>query len=419
MLVDYLAVTLFVLSVADTIRSRRFLPAFFVLCYMLPFLPLFAAPFGMDVTFWTGDRFVYPHDSAEVARMQQIWASSSLGVILGLVASRVRISRSPNVGFQKSEIPHHLARCLVLGWDRAMWIFLTTAALVLQRFISVGDTLAESFPGYELAVCLLLLLCWTLAFHSTTKAYYLVAACLTAAYVWSQVRTGDRDFFLILIALMLRLAAFRSSAGGVIAVGIAGLVLMLSGAVISMVRMDVELSAEGLFEFLAFNSWNATILPVLLMVENEASNGALLYGKTYIDLILSVPPSPFFAYLGVEKPIQSDNPAFWFFVDGLGGMHIVGVALRNFALTGVCVQSLLFVLTLARLERRLHVARSPWGTYFYLCVAGALMHTVWYSLMSMLNALVLFLAFYAIFSIRLSIPGYMRGSDPRLPGRLE
>lgn len=416
MFIDYLAVTLFVLSVVATVRSSRFLPAFFVLCYTLPFFPLLAAPFGMDVTFWTGDRFVYPHDSDEVSRMQQIWVSSSLGVILGLVASRIRLLRSPRAGEQESEIQHGLARCLVLCWSRAIWIFLATAALVLQRFLSDGETLAERFPGYELTVCLLLLLCWTLAFHATTRRYYLVAACLTVAYIWSQVHTGDRDFFLVLIALMLRLTALRSSAGGMLAVGIGGLVLMLFGAVISMVRMDVELSAEGLFEFLAFNSWNATILPVLLMVENEASSGMLLYGKTYVDLILSVPPSPLFGLLGVEKPIQGDNPAFWFFIDGLGGMHVAGVALRNFALAGVCVQCLLFVLALAKLEQRLHVVHGPWSTYLYLCVAGSLMHTVWYSLMSMLNTLVFFFLLYAIFSIRLSVPLYMRGTESRLPG---
>lgn len=399
----YLSATIFALSVAYTLKVGSFLPAFFVLCYMLPFLPLLAAPLGIDVVFWTGERFVYAADSAEISRMQQIWLSSSVGVILGLMVSRLRVRRSVGPHSQQAIAQHAVPSFAVLGWHRAALIFLVSAGLISLRFSTGSGTEDEVVTGYELIVCLMLLLCWTLVIHTAKKPYFFITGCLTIAYVWSQVQTGDRDFFLIIIALALRMGAMRSGARGMLAIGALGLILVLAGAVISMTRLDVDLTAAGLFEYMAFNSWNATILPVLLMVEGEANGGALLYGKTYLDLILSVPPSPIFSLFGIEKPIQADNPAFWFFIPGLGGMHVVGVALRNFDLVGVALQSFLFVLVLAVLERRLRGAHNPWKTLLYLYVSGAMMHTIWYGFISIMNTLIFYLFVYLFFSIRFYI----------------
>ena len=403
MFLAYLSATIFALSVAYTLKAGSFLPAFFLLCYMLPFLPLLAAPLGMDVVFWTGERFVYAADSAEISRMQQIWLSSSVGVILGLMVSRLRVRRSAGPHSQQDIAQHAVSSFAVLGWHRAALIFLISAGLISLRFSTGSGTENELVTGYELIVCLMLLLCWTLVIHTANKPYLFITGCLTIAYVWSQVQTGDRDFFLVIIALALRMGAMRSRAKGMLAIGALGLILVLSGAVISMTRLDVDLTAAGLFEYMAFNSWNATILPVLLMVEGEANGGALLYGKTYLDLILSVPPSPIFSLLGIEKPIQADNPAFWFFIPGLGGMHVVGVALRNFDLVGVALQSFLFVLILAVLERRLRGAHNPWKTLLYLYVSGAMMHTIWYGFISIMNTLIFYLFVCFLFSIRFYI----------------
>ena len=399
----YLSATIFALSVAYTLKVGSFLPAFFVLCYMLPFLPLLAAPLGIDVVFWTGERFVYAADSAEISRMQQIWLSSSVGVILGLMVSRLRVRRSVGPHSRQAIPQHAVSSFAVLGWHRAALIFLVSAGLISLRFSTGSGTENEVVTGYELIVCLMLLLCWTLVIHTANKSYLFITGCLTIAYVWSKVQTGDRDFFLVIIALALRMGAMRSGARGMLAIGALGLILVLAGAVISMTRLDVDLTAAGLFEYMAFNSWNATILPVLLMVEGEANGGALLYGKTYLDLILSVPPSPIFSLFGIEKPIQADNPAFWFFIPGLGGMHVVGVALRNFDLVGVALQSFLFVLVLAVLERRLRGAHNPWKTLLYLYVSGAMMHTIWYGFISIMNTLIFYLFVYLFFSIRFYI----------------
>jgi hypothetical protein len=88
------------------------------------------------------------------------------------------------------------------------------------------------------------------------------------------------------------MARYRQSWIMLLSAGIAGFTLVLCGAVISMLRMDVDLSVDELITYLFFNSWNATILPVILMVEEEwDGEGAMLMGKTYLDLLLSVVPT--------------------------------------------------------------------------------------------------------------------------------
>jgi hypothetical protein len=82
----------------------------------------------------------------------------------------------------------------------------------------------------------------------------------------------------------------------------------------------------------------------------------------------------------------------------MGGMHAAGVALRNFGLAGVFIQVAAFSYALCKLERYCVAAQRLWPMMFlYVTVAGAVMHAVWYSLISMVNALLLFAILYLLF----------------------
>lgn len=220
---------------------------------------------------------------------------------------------------------------------------------------------------------------------------------LTAAYSWSQILTGDRDFFIVIIAVMLMVSVIENwRRTALLGLGVVGIVMVLFGTLVSIVRMDVDISLESLFLFVANNSWNATILPVILMIEEEWGSGFYLYGKSYFDLIISIIPSPFFKIFDIDKPINIDNPAAWFYVEGLGGMHASGVALRNYGLLGVFMQVFIWVLILAQVELRCRKSHSFWNIFLYLCLAGSLMHAVWYGLASLVNALVFYFGVYLI-----------------------
>ena len=78
-------------------------------------------------------------------------------------------------------------------------------------------------------------------------------------------------------------------------------------------------------------------------------------------------------------------------------MHAAGVALRNFGLAGVFIQIAVFTYALCKLERYYVAMQRLWPMFLYVTVAGAMMHTVWYSLISMVNALLLFGILYLLF----------------------
>jgi hypothetical protein len=400
------AALLFVLALVQTVRASLFLPAFFVLCYMLPFFPLLASSADMDAMFWTGERFVYSPESLQVMALSQVWLVSSLGVICGLLISRVRIRFIDN---SMSLVRYSPLK--VWGQDRRFngayaVIFVLALSLVVLRSLIGGDEIEGAVAGGELITSLLLLLGWTFALVRRKLTYVVGSVFLTSTYAWSQIRTGDRDFFIVIIAVMLILSVLNNwRRAALLGVGLAGAAMVLGGTLISMVRMDVEVSIESLLVYIAFNSWNATILPVLLMIEKEWGTDFFLYGKSYIDLILSFAPSLFYTLFGWEKPVSTDNPAMWFYIEGMGGMHASGVALRNFGLPGVFAQAFLWVLLLARVELLCRTARGFWSIFLYLCLAGALMHAVWYSLISMVNAFVFFAGAYLISSLA-------RGASP-------
>lgn len=393
----YASVAFFLIACAVVVRIGLYLPAFFFLCYMLPFLPIFAATAGVDCTFWNDDRFVFAPDSEQVQRLSLVWLMSSLGVIVGVALSFIRISTFGKLRLRepaKSTPPTQS-----IDGIRMKLIFTVSAILVLFRTYTGGDVAeAASLPGMEIVICIVLLLCWVIAIQDGSSLAFLPAFGLTGLYIWSQVSSGDRDFFLIIIALgLLLMARHRKNWTMLLSGGIAGFVVILSGTAISMLRMDVDLSVDELITYLFFNSWNATILPVILMIEEEWVGGTMLLGKSYLDLLLSVAPTPIFQLFGAEKPITVDNPAFWFFIEGLGGMHAVGVALRNFGLAGVFIQITAFSYALCKLERYCVATQRLWPMFLYVTVAGATMHALWYSLISMVNALLLFGILYLLF----------------------
>jgi hypothetical protein len=187
-----------------------------------------------------------------------------------------------------------------------------------------------------------------------------------------------------------------------------GFILVSLGSLIAIMRMDVDINLSDFIIYLYYNSWTATIQPVLLMMEAEYEIGPTLFGKSYFDLMISVIPTFIYLFFDQQKPITIDNPAAWFFVQGMGGMHAVGVAWRNFGLFGVFLQCTLVVSLLSRLERVLIAKKSFWTQFFYLVVASQLMHTIWYSLINIINGLVLFFLIYFVFNIEY-IPKFIAG----------
>lgn len=392
----YISIAAFISVCVVAIRVGLYLPAFFVLCYMLPFLPVVPAVYSNTAHFWTGDAFSYEINSLEVLAISAVWLASSLGCILGFGLQKVALI-----------FPSHTQKGVAWVFDNCVFnkrlrflvIYILASLFVGWRLIIEGDAGGDVIFGGETIVCVFLLFTILVAWKRNNIFLSVLCAFLASFYIFAQVLYGDRDFFTIIVALMLFFSANRLGGyAGMLKLVAVGTLIVGIGALISMLRMSVDVSFDEFIGFFYYNSWTATIQPVLLMLQSEWNAGPTLFGKSYLDLILSFVPSVVYSMFDLVKPISSDNPALWFYVEGMGGMHAAGVAWRNFGLAGVFFQCAAAVVLLSKIEKYMVSRHTFWASFFYMTIASQLMHTVWYSLVSMVNVLVLFIIIYCFFS---------------------
>ncbi len=376
---------------AFSLALAQYALVFLQVCYSVSFLPVAWAVLGERVVFWNASIFEYESASAVVQYMAAIWLFSSIGFAIGQctgfrrVPARARIVRA-NLGSVRSDVG---------VWNTAL-VYVAGCTLIALRIATRG-TASEILPGFEFLLYINLLFAWTIAIVGGDMRLKGLAALMTVFFVASQASTGDRDFVVVVGALaVVYLVKHRPSFTRLAAMFALAVAVIVAGALLSILRMDLPYSPEELLVYLRFNSWNAIILPVVQLVEAEWETGNWLLGRSYLDVLLSLPPSPLFALLGIEKPIVVDNPALWFYVQGLGGIHVSGVAFRNFGLAGVLVQAWILSYGLARAQQWYQRSPTVWPTFLLLTLCAVVMHTLWYGLIHLAHALVSFAAIFAL-----------------------
>lgn len=392
------ATILFCCVLVLSLAMRQYSVAFLHSCYSVSFFAVVGAVFGWDVAFWNVDVFVYPADAVVSQYIALVWAVSSVGTAYGLSAALFCVdtrctnrsirARAANLG-----LPPELNR------TNTAFAFAGVVALLAIR---LGNSLraVDTLPGFESILYMAVLLLWAIALSGRALWRFALAATATALFTISQIISGDRDFIVVFFALIVvYLVSSQVSFARLLAVSLAISTIVLGGTILSMTRMDVTTSGAELVDFLRFNSWNAVLLPVVLMVEAEWYSDAWLLGKTYLDVLMSLPPSPLFSLVGMEKPIVTDNPAEWFYVQGLGGMHASGVAYRNFGFVGVFAQAAAFAFGITWVQVRYQLFPTFWRGFLLLVVLAAVMHTLWYGLVYLGNSLVFFALLYFVLNL--------------------
>lgn len=378
-------------ALALSLLLAQYALVFLQVCYSVSFLPVVSAILAERVAFWNASIFEYESRSVVVQYMALIWLLSSIGFVLGQVTA-FRPVRGPDRRF---ELGFASVRAELGLWNIAL-IYAAGCALIGLR-IATSGTVSEVLPGFEFLLYVTILFAWAIALVGADVRLTALATVMTALFVASQAATGDRDFIVVIGALaVIYLVRHRPSFGRLAAMFVLTVVVVVLGAALSIVRMGVDFSPEELLVYLRFNSWNAIILPVVRLVEAEWDGGAWLMGRSYLDVLLSVPPSPLFGLLGIEKPIDTDNPALWFYVQGLGGIHVSGVAFRNFGLAGVLVQAWILAFGLARVQQWYQRRPVIWPTLLMLTLCAVVMHTLWYGLIYLAHALFSFGVIFVI-----------------------
>lgn len=135
------------------------------------------------------------------------------------------------------------------------------------------------------------------------------------------------------------------------------------------------------------NTWTAVALNNLgLAADYNYGTIEYMYGQTYLDYILSLPPGAITKALGYERPLEGEaNPASWYFgLIAAGGMHPVVVPFRNLGIWGVLGVMALFGTFICYCE-----AMNERGTLFarllYGCVCTSSMLWFWYGDMNMIR----------------------------------
>jgi oligosaccharide repeat unit polymerase len=225
------------------------------------------------------------------------------------------------------------------------------------------------------------------------------SSILVLAYCVANAMTGDRDFVVLVVAyilgLMFRYNQFIKLRTLLFVAAFMAL-LLISGVVVSMSRMDVDLTSDNITQYFLFNSWNAIILPLVQQLTNFWDGEHLRYGQTYLDMFLSLAPSPFYSAFGLEKPIMLDNPALWYYITGLGGIHVAGVAFENFGLFGVFLNGFISMCFLRLIDSRCR-EDDFLRLFLYMLCAASVMHWVWYGEIYLLNSLVFYVMSLGLF----------------------
>lgn len=269
---------------------------------------------------------------------------------------------------------------------------------VSLRLINV-DAMLEMFAGVEALVVFSIIAVTAMAFAYSSRYMLTLSTLLVLAYSVANAMTGDRDFVVLVVAyvlgLMYRYSHLIKFKTLLCVAAFMGVVLS-SGVIVSMVRMDIDLTTDNIEEFFLYNSWNAIILPLVEQLTSFWDGEHLRYGQTYLDMFLSLAPSPIYTAFDVVKPITLDNPAYWYFITGMGGIHAAGVAFENFGLFGVFLNGFITVCFFRFVDSRWR-DNDFLQLFLYMLCAASIMHSVWYGEISLLNAMVFYVLSLGLF----------------------
>lgn len=357
----------------------------------MPFLGLVSPLWGGAITLWPIGDYDFHLDDLLVFRLALVWF---LGIVGGLLAYLLSFLM-PARNLYPRRSPFFLAMDFKMG---GVIFFTLSVFFIAFRFVNTSAML-EMSAGIELVVVFAIIAITALSFTYPSRLMLTVSAVLVISYCVSNAMSGDRDFVVLVVAYILGLMfrfseqiKFKTLAFVAMFMGL----LLVSGVFVSMSRMDVDFTSGNISQYLFFNSWNAIILPLVEQLYSLWDGESLRYGQTYIDMFLSLAPSPIYSALGIEKPIMVDNPALWYYITGLGGIHVAGVAFENFGLFGVFLNGFISVCFLRLIDSRCHDDNFL-RIFLYMLCAASIMHWIWYGEIYLLNSLVFYIISLGLF----------------------
>lgn len=365
--------------------TKRYLVALYALCYSVPFLGLIRGIWTTQVVLWPIGNYSFDVSATITERLTEVWC---VGLVGSLSALLFFCKKQAFIIAPQRLFSVELKDVKIIAW----FFFIVSVVYILFRLRYAEEVLGV-FTGVEsFAICSIVVF-FAYSLLMQKKSLLLLSAALIVAYAYANALTGDRDFIVLVVGVTMgSLFYYHKYINFKVLLLVAAVMILLmgGGVYVSMERMNVPVTEENIAQYFLFNSWNAIILPVVDQLTNHWNGDHMRYGQTYADMFMSLAPSPFYSYFDLVKPISQDNPASWYYIFGLGGMHAAGVAFENFGLPGVFIDTALSTVLLRLLDRR-GESRSYLRYLLYMLCAASVMHWLWYGAMYILNALVFYL----------------------------
>jgi oligosaccharide repeat unit polymerase len=214
---------------------------------------------------------------------------------------------------------------IVYIWFAAVWI------------VSEQPTLSPE-ARYKVRRFLVVLLGFVVVFLNLLKGSRTVAGLIAAvAFLYISERPRPEDGVLDLRALM------RKRVRRILPWGLAIFAVFMVWGEVRATYVEGAINWAGMWERLSkvyrSGEWVAGIFACLGLAEEFfAGSMQFLYGRTYLDYLMSLPPGPIANLLDFERPINAtQGPSWWYQGYTVGGMNPIVVPFKNFGPIGVLI----------------------------------------------------------------------------------
>jgi hypothetical protein len=389
-----------------------------VLAYALPFAVTLGYLFNRNFKWWpTPEAIQLMSDELLIRQMIAVGTVGLIGLIVGIrLANRPLPPAPPRPTVNEYSMSAPLYSAILLFAIGLSWISAPKGTLLTGAYSEIVSSTAATDLHFNSAYFISYVI-FVIAFLDSERTanvqlrkYKLATLAIVVAYVviFLQLLRGDRESSGALVALAglyLTSPSAHETWQGVLArhqhrlrrMLMPAFLVVLLYALVGAVRNDVAAARRGAVEIDPVltliglqSSWTAVLLTNLAIgAQYRAGDMDLLYGETYVDYALSLPPSLVTNALGIERPLEpTTGPSWWSLGIGIGGIHAALVPFKNFGIFGVLLILSSFGFLIGRIERA-----SLYGGFWGRLLLGTMLSTVlfwfWYGDMYVIRALMI------------------------------
>ena len=411
-------------------RQLSLLTRFMIVLYTMPFGVTINYLFKADYLWWyTPASVELQQDRLLLTQMISVGLIGLLGLLSGVRLGQESVRRrqphdSRMAPVRQRTLPASLFIALLACAVFAVWLMAPPKNLFEAPYASTesGEGIAVTINfnslgviGYTLLVLLYIDAERELLSRRRTLKMLLVLAAVCFIVLFLQLLRGDRDCLGLIAALMALYVTRRDEpvAGEanrrhvktmwrrmrrLIPIGVVIVLIFVALGAVRQSFADSESRSsfdplEAVVSGWENSTWTALLLTNLSMAGRYRS-GELeyLYGHTYVDYALSLPPGVLTHFLGIARPVESNqSPNWWFEGISAGGVHPALVPFRNFGIVGTFGVLGVFGFLIARWDNPTN------GRFTYGAVFVSSFNWFWYGDMNIIHGLMAAVLLWVIY----------------------